>query len=140
VSDVNILNLDEVLSQERIVQLTERSTGVKRKIDVTNIPARVILELTKRESDLKEKAQSEDEGLFDWMTEIAIKICKPSFPEITLDWIMDNMNFNQLQQFLKFVLQPLDEYIKEAAEAAKKQMATRATTPTSSARPRKRRK
>ncbi len=138
-SDAQILNLDELIQTPRIIQLTEKATGLKREINVTDVPSGVVLELIKRESDLKAKAKAQDESLFDWMIDISIKICKPSFPEISVEWITDNMNFNQLQQFLSFVLQPLNQYIQGAVDEAKKTMAVKAKTQTSS-KPRRKRK
>lgn len=133
-----ICNLDEILSEERKICLTEKATGIKREIDVTNIPSRVILELTKRESDLKQKAASEDESLFDWMLDISIKICKSSFPEINLDWLIDNMSFLQLTTFLQFVLAPLNDYLEGAVEEAKKKMISRQIQTSSAPRKRNR--
>lgn len=124
-SDAQILNLDELIQTPRIVKLTEKATGIKREINVTDVPSGVVLELIKQESDLKTKAKTEDQSLFDWMMDIAIKICKPSFPEISIEWIRDNMTFNQLRQFLIFVLEPLNQYIQEAVDEAKKTMAAK---------------
>jgi hypothetical protein len=138
-SEAQILNLDELIQTPRIIQLTEKTTGIKREINVTDVPSGVVLELIKRESDLKTKAKSEDESLFDWMIDIAIKICQPSFPEISVEWITGNMNFNQLQQFLSFVLEPLNKYIQGAIDEAKKTMAAKSKkTQTSNAPQRKR--
>jgi hypothetical protein len=138
-SDAQILNLDELIQTPRIIQLTEKATGIKREINVTDVPSGVVLELIKRESDLKTKAKDQDETLFDWMIDISIKICQPSFPEISVEWITGNMNFNQLQRFLSFVLQPLNQYIQGAVDEAKKTMAAKVTTQTSNA-PRKKRR
>ena len=138
-SDAQILNLDELIQTPRIVKLTEKATGKVKEINVTDIPSGVILELIKRESDLKTKAKDPDNDLYDWMMDIAIKICKPSFPGISLEWIVDNMNFNQLEKFLLFVLEPLNNYIQGAVNEAKKTLATKARTQTSS-KPRKRKK
>jgi hypothetical protein len=139
-SDAQILNLDELIQTPRLIQLTDKAAGAIREINVTDIPSGVVLELVKRESDLKKKAASEDETLFDWMMDIAIKICKPSFPEITVKWITDNMSFNQLQKFLQFVLQPLDQYMQGAIDEAKKQMAAKAKTQTSNVPQRRKKK
>lgn len=123
-----ICDLDEILETPRIVKLTEKVTGKTREIDVTSVPTVVILELMKREKELKAKVEAEGDDLFEWMIGMAIKICKPSFPEITRDWIIENMSrFEQLQKFLQFTLQPINEYIDKAAESAKKALAAQET-------------
>jgi hypothetical protein len=120
-----ICDLDEILIPPRKIKITEKTSGTVREIDVTDIPARVVLELIKRQNDIQNKIANEDEALFDWMLDLALKICKPSFPDITIDWVMENMDFEQLKRFLQFVLQPLNDYIEQAADEAKNTLAAR---------------
>jgi len=122
-AEAKICDLDEILLPKRIIKITGKVDKISREIDVTEIPARVILELIKRENDLKKKMNDPDDNIFDWMLDMAIDICKPSFAEMSKDWIIENMSFDQLQRFLQFVLQPVNDYIESAVEEAKKTMA-----------------
>ncbi|MFJ5625448.1 hypothetical protein ACIQD3_22725 [Peribacillus loiseleuriae] len=101
-----ILDLDKLITNERIVRLAGKN------IDVSVIPSRVTLEIAKKSDKLKEGS---DES-FPIMLDLVVKICKPSFPEITQDWIVDNTSLNQLLALVEFVLQP----IKDRAEGTGK--------------------
>ncbi|OMD85617.1 hypothetical protein BSK49_19060 [Paenibacillus odorifer] len=94
-----ILNLDEVVPAERIVIL-----GGKH-IDVSRIPSRVILNITKNQ----DKLRGGGDDSFSEILKQVISICKPSFPDITEEWLGDNVDFDQLIQLIEFVLAPLKD-------------------------------
>lgn len=94
-----ILDLDKVVPAERIVILSGK------KIDVSRIPSRVTLDIAKDQDKLKNGGDDS----FSAVLKQIICICKPSFPDITEEWIADNTDFEQLMQLIEFVLAPLKE-------------------------------
>lgn len=118
-----ICDLDEVLVPPRIIKITGKKDKITREIDVTEIPSRVILELIRNEERLRKKISRQNDDIFSWMMGIAIDICKPSFPQINENWIIDNMDWDRMQRFLKFVLEPINQFLEKAAEEAKKTLA-----------------
>lgn len=123
-----IIDMDEVLVPERIIKITGKKDKVRREIDVSEIPSRVVLELMRGEENLKKKITRQNDDVFSWMMGIAIKICKPSFKEISEDWMLDNMDFERLHLFLQTVLEPLNEFIDGAVKEAKKTLAAQEET------------
>ena len=71
---------------------------------------------------MKEQAVQEDDALFTSLIDKAIKICRPSFPEITKEWILDNLSFEELMAFLKFAMKPLNDYLDGMVEEAAKKI------------------
>ncbi|MEK8132909.1 hypothetical protein WMW72_34010 [Paenibacillus filicis] len=100
-----ILDLDKVIAAQRIVKLAGK------EIDVSKIPSRVTLELAEKSDELK----SGGKNSFPMVLEMVVKVCKPSFPEITKDWIVDNTSLDQLTALIDFILNP----VKERAEGKK---------------------
>lgn len=94
-----ILDLDKIITAERIVRLAGKD------IDVSKIPSRVTLEIAEKSDKLK---TGSDES-FPIMLDLVVKICKPSFPEITKDWIIDNTDLNQLLTLIEFILKPIKD-------------------------------
>lgn len=101
-----ILNLNELIPNKRIVKL------VDKEIDVTKIPAKVSLKILKNFDKLEE---DNDESL-DLVFDIVMDIIKPQNPDITLDWIMDNTDLIQLVAFIKFIIEPVQKMIAEEAD------------------------
>ena len=108
-SKQQILDLDKLAPEQRILVLEGR------EIDVSKIPSRVMLEIIQKKDEMEEKG-TDFEGTID----LAVKICKPSFPEITKDWLLDRTDFTQLVDLLEFVLKPLkDRAEKNTAKNAR---------------------
>jgi len=99
----NILDLDALIPEPRIVKLKGN------EIDVSIIPSGVILEIEKK----KDKLKGEDS--FNVVLDLVCKICKPSFPKITPQWLIDNTSFEQLQAMLEFVMAPIREKAEKVA-------------------------
>ncbi|MFS0820757.1 hypothetical protein [Bacillus sp. 1P02SD] len=94
-----ILDLDKLVTAERVVRLSGKD------IDVSKIPSRVTLEIAAK-SDVLKSGSSES---FPLMLDMVVKICKPSQPDITQDWIIDNTSFEQLMALLDFILKPITD-------------------------------
>lgn len=105
-----ILDLDALVPERRIVKLAGK------EIDVSVIPSGVILEIEKKKSKLR----SGGDETFDLMLDLVCKICKPSFPEIKPQWLIDRTDFNQLQALMEFVMAPIREKAEKAAAKAGK--------------------
>lgn len=103
-----ILDLDKLIPDQRIVRLAGKD------IDVSKVPTRVVLEIEKN------KDQLQGDGSFNMVLDMACKICKPSFPEITVDWLIDNTDINQLRAMLEFIMKPIREKAEKAATKAGK--------------------
>lgn len=99
-----ILDLDKLVPDKRIVKLAGK------EIDVSKIPSRVTLEIAQKSDVLK----SGTEASFPLMLEMVVNICKPSQPDITTDWLVDNTSLDQLMALIEFVLEP----VKARAEKA----------------------
>lgn len=99
-----ILDLDKLIPDKRIVKLAGK------EIDVSKVPTRVVLEIEKN------KDQLEGEASFDLVLDMVCKICKPSFPEISVDWLIDNTDMNQLIAMLEFVMKPIREKAEKMAK------------------------
>jgi len=100
-----ILDLDKLIPDQRLIRLAGK------EIDVSKVPTRVVLEIEKN----KGKLQSGGDETFDMLLDLVCKICRPSFPEITTDWLVDNTDFVQLQALLEFVMKPIREKAEKAA-------------------------
>lgn len=97
-----ILDLDQIIPEERVVILATK------RIDVSRIPSRVTLDIAKN----SDKLQSGNQDSFPMLLEQVANILRPSFPEVTVDWIVDNTDLNQLLKLIEFVLEP----VKDRAE------------------------
>lgn len=94
-----ILDLDKIVTHERIVRLAGKS------IDVSKIPSRVTLEIAKKSEVLK----SGSEDSFPILLDLIVKICRPSQPDITDEWLIDNTSLDQLLAMIEFILQPIKD-------------------------------
>lgn len=94
-----ILDLDKIITAERIVRLAGKD------IDVSKIPSRVTLEIAKKSDVLK----SGSEESFPVLLDLIVKICKPSQPDITSEWIIDHTSLDQLLALIEFILKPIKD-------------------------------
>lgn len=94
-----ILDLDKIITDQRIVRLSGED------IDVSKIPSRITLELAEKVDVL----QSGSADSFPILMDMIVKICKPSKPEITRDWLVDNTSTEQLLALIEFALKPLKD-------------------------------
>lgn len=94
-----ILDLDKLVPDKRIVKLAGK------EIDVSKIPSRVTLEIAQKSDVLK----SGSEESFPLMLDMVVKICKPSVPDMTSDWLVDNTSLDQLMALIEFVLEPVQK-------------------------------
>jgi len=103
-SQPEILDLDKLVPDKRAIRLAGE------EIDVSKVPTRVMLEVAKKKDDF----QSGGDEAFDLMLDLVAKICKPSKPDISTDWIVDNTSMEQLLALLEFVLKPLQDRANKA--------------------------
>jgi len=87
-----------------------------QKIDVTIIPSRIALEVAIFRDRIF-RIKSEDS--FSNLISIVAKICKLSNDMITSEWLLDNTHIEELNDFLTFVLEPINKRAS-APEAKKK--------------------
>lgn len=103
-----ILDLDKIIPAQRIVKLSGAD------IDVSKIPTRIVLEIAKK----KDTLDSGTDESFDILLDLVVKICKPSKPDITADWLTDNTTIDQLLQLIQFILKPLQDRVDKTAKNA----------------------
>ncbi len=101
-----IRDFDKIVRQER------RARIAGEEVDVTKIPSRVTLEMTK----FVDKGMGSDETFFK-MLDLVAKACQPSNPKITADWLLDNTDFDQMMDFCEFVLEPIRKRAEKAEKA-----------------------
>lgn len=99
-----ILDLDKLIPDQRIVRLAGK------EINVSKIPSRVTLEIAEK-SDVLQSGSNES---FPLLLDMIVKICKPSQPDITTDWLVDNTSLDQLLALIEFVLKPIQERADKA--------------------------
>ena len=93
-------DFNKIIPEKRIAKLADK------EIDVSRIPSRISLEMAIfRDGVLKMKSQDQQNGAL----EIVAKVCRQSDPGITVDWILDNTHYEQLLEFIDFVLEPLNK-------------------------------
>jgi len=131
-----ILNVAEFLPETRILEVPEkrrygkfltfvfnlipglRPTDPVRKIDVSKTTARVTLTLMLQVGKFAKLAEKEDEGAFNELLELMVLMFKPSFSEVTTDWILDNMTTEQIIGAFQYCIEPLKEQVSKNAAAA----------------------
>lgn len=96
-----ILDLDKFVPPSRTLKLAGKT------IDVSVIPAAVSLGLVEKSGLLREMEKTQDPALIDEVINICIKIMRPSFPEVSKDWLLENCSLDQFQMLIAFVLEPL---------------------------------
>lgn len=95
-----IRDFDKIVKEPRIARICGE------EVDVTRIPSRVTLEMTKFADDAD--AMKSEESFFR-VVDLAAKACAPSNPKITADWLLDNTDFDTLMDFCEFVMEPIRE-------------------------------
>ena len=101
-SEPIIKDFNTVLPPKRIAKLADE------EIDVSLIPSRVTLELAIfRDSIFKGKIKSLEEQ-YRKSVEIVAKICQVKNPKITPEWLIENTNYEQLNEFIDFVFEPIN--------------------------------
>ncbi len=92
-------DFDKILPPQRIARLSGR------EIDVSRIPSRISLEIAQfRDNFLKMNSETMQKRSL----EIVAKICQVTDPGITPEWLLDNTHFEQLTDFMDFVLEPIN--------------------------------
>jgi hypothetical protein len=120
---------DGLLANFEIIEPPKREATVKgEKVDVTIIPARVALKFIKfskkYDMDKLEKMDEEageediDDGMIEDIVEIVGMICQKSNKKLTKDWLLDNLDINELMAFTKYVFAGLTKSKAEKAGAA----------------------
>ena len=107
-----ILDLDKLMPERRVVKMGGR------EIDVSKISARVMFEISRKYGNVKESMNMNDEDAL----ELVCSICRPSFPDITVDWLLDNTDMEGLLSLIEFVLAPLNERAEKNIKAAQDKM------------------
>ena len=110
---MSIKNFDKIVRPER------KAILCGEEVDLTKIPTRVTLEMT-RLSDNQSKLNSE-EG-FHATVELVAMACKPSNPKMTADWLIDNTDFETLMEFMDYALEPVKKRVEESEQEALKNM------------------
>lgn len=80
------------------------------EIDVSVIPSRVAIEMTQ----LADQQDKSSEDTFMQAVDLVSRVCQSKNPKITVDWLLDNTDFELLMDVIDFVLEP----VKHRAEAA----------------------
>lgn len=93
-----IKDFDKLAPPKRVVKIAGE------EVDVSKIPSRVTLEIA-RLADNADKLNSE-EGFIKSL-ELVAMACKPSNEKITVDWLLDNTDFDTLMDFCEYVLEPI---------------------------------
>ena len=95
-----IRDFDKIIKEPRIARIC------REEVDVTRIPSRVTLEMTKFADDAD--AMKGEESFYK-IIDLVAKACAPSNPKITADWLLDNTDFETLMDFCEFVMEPIRE-------------------------------
>ena len=93
-----IKDFDKIVPEKRVAILAGE------EIDVSKIPTRVTIELAKLK-DRKDELSDDVKG-FEKTLEIIALACK-SNPKINADFLIDNTDFEQLMDFIDFILEPI---------------------------------
>ena len=105
-------DFDRLIPEQRIAKLAGK------EIDVTRIPSRVTLMLAEYADSVDRLSPKEQ---FKNALEPIVAVCKLTDPEVTVDWLLDNTDFAQLQEFTQFVLEPIRQKTQGGQESGKKQ-------------------
>jgi hypothetical protein len=140
--DLEILNLDTIIPRPRYIELTEKAKpkgrftrllytlfpklqkSRKHRIDVSRITVRTSLEMDKFMFEFvkasvefaKNPNDEQSEIVEEMMYTILEKVCQPSAPWVTRDWLMDNLTPDQVIEMFTFILRPYKERIEKNAE------------------------
>ena len=95
-----IRDFDKVIREQRLAVISGE------QVDVTKIPSRVTLEMAQFADDADALKQ---EDSFRKVLDLVCKACAPSNSKITVDWLLDNTDFDTLMEFCEFVMAPIRE-------------------------------
>ena len=106
-------NFDQINREKREIQVGGE------KADVTKIPSRVMLELV----DASESGEvSEDNpASFKKVLELVEKVCTPSNPKMTADFLLDNTDFETLTELIYYIMEPVREKMEQQEKNTKAQ-------------------
>ena len=98
-------NFDQINREKREIQVGGEIA------DVTRIPSRVMLELV---AEAESGGISEDNPeSFAKVLELVEKICAPSNPKMTADFLIDNTDFETLIEITEYVMEPVKNKIEQ---------------------------
>ena len=100
-----IKNFDKVQKEERKIQVGGEIA------DVSKIPSRVMLELM--EASETGEISEDNPNSFKRTLELIEKVCKPSNPKITQDFLLDNTDFETLIELIQYVMEPVQQKQEE---------------------------
>ena len=106
-----IKDFDAVAPVRRIAKIAGR------EVDVTSIPARVTLDLARFKDDRDEEKLTALEQI-QATAELVSRVAMRSDPTITADWLFDNLTFEQMLDFIQFVLNPAVEKAEAQGNAS----------------------
>ena len=79
-------------------------------LDCTFIPARVTLAIQRFSDDMAGKSGAD---AVERAAELIAKVGQRTDPELTVDWLLDNLDLMQLQDLFQFILEPYSRRAKE---------------------------
>jgi hypothetical protein len=120
---------ETLLNNFEILEPPKRTATIKgESVDVSIIPARVALKFIsfskKYDMDKLEKMGEDateddiDDGMIEDVVGIVGMICQKSNKKINKDWLLDNLEINELMAFTKYVFAGLKKTKAESAGAA----------------------
>jgi len=115
---MGLKNFDQINREKREIQVGGEVA------DVSKIPSRVMLELV----DAAESGEvSEDNpASFKRVLELVEKVCVPSNPKMTADFLLDNTDFEILMELVYYVMEPVRDSIEQQGKNTKAQASKRA--------------
>jgi hypothetical protein len=142
-NNIEICDLTKIIPPKRIIKIEEHTQEEKwivrqfkrifsiekkpviREIDISRVPTKVSIEIEKYFREFGEATAKNDfEKVEQRMFDIMVDVCKPSFPEITTDWVKENTIPEQIQEMFQFIIEPiilraagLEENVKNAIAA-----------------------
>jgi|GEM_PF-1995371 len=141
-----ILNLDTIVPKRRVITLTGkvaepksrvirficrfipvlRKKPRKYEIDVSMVNVRTALEVERNFArfaqlslEFAKEPQDDDQEIVEEMYRLILSVCKQSFPEISKEWLMENLTPEQVLAVFEFILEPLRERVEKNARAAR---------------------
>jgi len=134
---MEILDIEKLIPEKRMLRIPEKQIFNKfqtvfyqlfpklkpklivREIDVSQTSARVTFKLLQQVGKFAKLAQEEeDEQALEELLELLVLMFKPSFPEVTADWIKDQMTLEQIVGAFQFCIEPLVEQTVKNPQAA----------------------
>ena len=92
-------DFNKIIPEVRVAKLGDK------EIDVSKIPSRISLEMAIFKDNVLKMSSEEQQNT---SLGIVAKVCQISNPDITVDWILNNTHYEQLLEFIDFVLEPIN--------------------------------